>query len=75
MNSKAYAFFLVKDLTNKTVEALGSDGYLPLDARFSIKNQKGQAAIRAKQLNRTLNKGYIGFNLYHNNKIVDTVIF
>lgn len=74
MNKNSYAFFLTKDLANKTVEALGSDGYLPLDGRTSLENQEKTAMQRLKAMNQNLNKGFIGFNLYKGKRLVKTVL-
>lgn len=60
---KRYAFFFTLDLNGKPVEAMGTDGFLPLDGRLSLRNCYVEAANHLNRLNNGINKGYVGFEI------------
>jgi hypothetical protein len=63
---KAYAQYFTRNLKQEITEALGSDGILPLDARFSVNNLAWQAIEKGKQLN-TLGKGFVAVEIRRGN--------
>lgn len=48
---------------SESQEALGSDSYCPLDARFSLLNSMQQATEHGLKLNKNLGKGYTHFQI------------
>jgi len=64
---KVYAQFLTKNLRGETVDALGSDGYIPLDGRNKVQKWMRQALERGMMLNKNLGKGYVGAEIRRGN--------
>ena len=64
---KAFAQFLTKSLTQEIVPALGSDGFLPLDARLRAENLTWLAVGHGKRLNANLNKGFVAVEIHRGN--------
>jgi len=53
----------VQYYTSENMEALATDGYCPLDARFSLYNAMAQAREHGLKLNKDLNKGFTHFQI------------
>ena len=56
---KLFAEFLTEDLKGNWHPLLGSDGIMPLDARYSHQRLLPQIVAKVSSLNRNLGKGIV----------------
>ena len=66
---KEYYKYLHKGTTGKTIEACGSDSIYYPDLRWSQTTADARATAHMNSLNKNLNKGYIGYNRYVNERL------
>ena len=62
-------------ISEHAIEACGSDSYLKVDGRIKRIDKIHQLAFDRVHRLKNLNKGYIGFNVYQNNKLIETNLF
>lgn len=62
-------------ISEQAQEACGSDSYIKIGGRIKRFDKIHQLAFNRCTRLKNLNKGYIGFNVYQNNKLIETNLF